>query len=354
MSRVLRYFHHFFLCDIIKPKYYLKENFNKEENYMRILSGIQPSGALHLGNFFAMMKPMIEYQDKETLFCFIVNLHALTTVSNPDLLKKNTFEAVCDFLSLGIDPNKTVFWIQSDVPEVTQLAWILCNVCGMGLLERAHSYKDKLAKGLPANVGLFTYPVLMAADILLFGAEKIPVGEDQKQHLEIVRDIANHFNTMFGNTFIIPEAEIFSDVAVVPGIDGQKMSKSYNNTIQIFSKDAELKKRIMSIKTDSKGVNEPKDPDNCILFTLYSLFISKEERALLRDRYITPGLRYSDVKKELFGKIWEYFSPFRKNREKIAKDKDYIYEILKQGARKARAQGAIYLEKARDNVGLHY
>ncbi|MGA1871146.1 MAG: tryptophan--tRNA ligase [bacterium] len=321
---------------------------------MRILSGIQPSGALHLGNYFAMMKPMIEYQEKETLFCFIVNYHALTTVFDRGSLRRNTVEAVCDFLSLGLDPDKAIFWIQSDIPEVTELTWILSNVTSLGLLERAHSYKDKLARGISPNTGLFIYPILMAADILLFGAEKIPVGKDQQQHVEMVRDIAIRFNHIYGETFVIPESHIVEDVAVIPGIDGQKMSKSYNNTIQIFCAEEELRKKVMSIKTDSKLVNEPKDPDRCILFALYSLFLTKEEIATLRDRYITPGLKYSDIKKELYARIWEYFSPFREKRKKIMNDRDYIAHVLKKGAEKARAIGEVYLARAQHNVGLDY
>ncbi|MBN2373020.1 tryptophan--tRNA ligase [bacterium] len=321
---------------------------------MRILSGIQPSGSLHIGNYFAMMKRMIEYQKNHELFCFIVNYHALTSVFDAKRLRGNTINAACDFLSLGIDPEKSVFWVQSDVPEVTELTWILSNVVNVGLLERAHSYKDKLARGMVPNHGLFSYPVLMAADILLYGSEKIPVGKDQKQHVEMTRDIAIRFNNTYGDTFVIPEAEIPEDVAVIPGIDGQKMSKSYDNTIQIFCSETELKEKILSIKTDSTPVMAPKDPDKCILFALYSLFIDNEQRSKLRDRYLTPGLKYSDIKKELIGVIWEYFAPFRKKRENLIKEIDVVKEILMEGSEKARNIAGEYLSKARHNVGLDY
>lgn len=321
---------------------------------MRILSGIQPSGSLHLGNYFAMMQRMITYQQEHELFCFIVNYHALTTLFDSKLLRENTFSAACDFLSLGIDPEKAIFWVQSDVPEVAELTWLLSNVTGLGLLERAHSYKDKLARGIKPNHGLFSYPVLMAADILLYGAERVPVGKDQKQHVEMTRDIAISFNSTYGETFVLPEPEIPEDVATVPGIDGQKMSKSYNNTIKIFSGEEELKERVMSIKTDSTPVMAPKNPDTCILFAIYSLFIGEEQQARLRDRYLTPGLKYSEIKKELIGIIWEYFAPYRKKREALVKNRDDVYQILKAGMEKARAIAGEYLSKARHSVGLDY
>ena len=321
---------------------------------MRILSGIQPSGALHLGNYFAMMKRMIEYQEKHTLFCFIVNYHALTSVQDSVILKRGTFEAACDFLALGIDPDKAIFWVQSDVPEVTELTWLLSNVTPMGLLERAHSYKEKLAKGVAPNHGLFAYPVLMAADILCYGSEKVPVGKDQKQHVEMTRDIAIKFNNTYGETFVIPEPEIPTEVAVVPGVDGQKMSKSYGNTIEIFTSEENLRKKVMSVVTDSTPVMEPKDPDKCILYALYSLFLSPDDRKQLRDRYLTPGLKYSDIKKELIATIWECFAPYREKREKLLNDRDTVLEILKQGADKAREVAGKYLSKARENMGLNY
>jgi len=321
---------------------------------MRILSGIQPSGALHLGNYFGMMKRMVDYQENNELFCFLVNYHALTSVFDSEFLRKQTYEAACDFLALGLDPDKAVFWVQSDVPEVTELTWLLSNVTGIGLLERCHSYKDKTAKGIPASHGLFSYPVLMAADILLYGGEKVPVGKDQKQHLEVTRDIALRFNSTYGETFVVPEPDIEEDFAVVPGIDGQKMSKSYGNAIEIFADEKALRGRVMSVKTDSTPVNEPKPLEGNVLFDLYSLFIGEKEKEALRERFLTPGLRYGDMKKELFSVIWEHFAPYRKEREKLDKDKQFVVETMQKGARKAREVAAVYLERARRNVGLDY
>lgn len=321
---------------------------------MRILSGIQPSGTLHIGNYFGMMKRMVEYQEQNELFCFIVNFHALTSVFDPARLRQQTLDAACDFLSLGIDPEKAIFWVQADVPEVTELTWLLSNVTGMGLLERCHSYKDKIAKGLTPNHGLFAYPVLMAADILMYGANKVPVGKDQKQHVEVTRDIAISFNATYGETFIIPEPEIPAEVATIPGLDGQKMSKSYDNTIPIFCDEKTLRKRVMSVKTDATPVEEPKNPDESILYALYALFLDAAGREQLRDRFLTPGLRYGDVKLELFGAIWEHFKPYREKRQYYAEHPEIVREILKRGAEKARAIGSVYLDKARRNVGVAY
>jgi tryptophanyl-tRNA synthetase len=319
---------------------------------LRVLSGIQPSGSLHLGNYFGMMKRMIEYQENHELFCFVVNLHALTSMFDADNLRRQTYEALCDFLALGLDPNKSVFWVQSDVPEVTELTWYLSNVTGMGLLERCHSYKDKIAKGIPASHGLFSYPVLMAADILLYGANRIPVGKDQKQHVEVARDIALRFNSTYGETFVIPEPDIEDELATVPGLDGQKMSKSYGNTIEIFSDEANLKQKIMTIKTDSTPVNEPKPIEGNILFALYSLFLDSKGKAELEERFLTPGLKYGDVKKEIVTVIWEYFAPYRAKRAQISRDD--VIDILKMGAGKARRVALEYLEKVRHNVGVDY
>ncbi|MFH1138579.1 MAG: tryptophan--tRNA ligase [Pseudomonadota bacterium] len=321
---------------------------------MRVLSGIQPSGALHIGNFFGMMKPMIAYQAQSELFVFIVNLHALTSLSDPEALRKNTLDAAADFLALGLDPDKCVFWVQSDVPEVTELTWILSNVTSMGLLERCHSYKDKIAKGLTPNHGLFAYPVLMAADILLYQAGVIPVGRDQKQHVEVTRDIAERFNNVFGETFVLPRPEINDDVAVVPGLDGQKMSKSYDNTINIFLDKKTLKQKIMGIVTDSTPVEEPKDPDKCNLFAMYRLFASVEETAELRARYLAPGLKYVTVKKELVERTWNFFEPYRDKRAELMKDPDLVRDIMGLGAGKARAIALETLDAVREKVGLKY
>ncbi len=321
---------------------------------MRILSGIQPSGSLHLGNYFGMMKRMIDYQENNELFCFLVNYHALTSVFDAPFLRRQTFEAACDFLALGLDPDKTVFYIQSDVPEVTELTWLLSNVTGMGLLERNHSYKDKVSKGLPASHGLFSYPVLMAADILLYGADKVPVGKDQKQHLEIARDIAIRFNSTYGETFVIPEPDIEDDLATVPGVDGQKMSKSYGNAIEIFSDEKSLKKKIMSIKTDSTPVDQPKPVEGNLLYDIYSLFLDTRGQEELKERLLTPGLKYGELKKELFGVVWEYFAPYRQERKRLAVDGEFVVKTMQEGARKARQVAAVYLDKARHNVGLDY
>lgn len=321
---------------------------------MRVLSGIQPSGALHLGNYFAMMKRMIEYQQNHELFCFIVNYHALTTVQDAALLRKNTFEACADFLALGIDTEKSYFYVQADIPEVTELTWILSNITEMGLLLRAHSYKDKVAKGIEPNHGLFAYPVLMAADILLYGAQIVPVGKDQKQHVEMTRDIAQKFNHHYGEVFVLPEADIQEDLATIPGLDGQKMSKSYGNTIELFASKEVLKKKVMSIVTDARAVDEPKDPDTCTLFAITSLFLDKDGRAELRERYLKPGLKYGEVKKELVEIIWNYFEPYREKRERLINDPAYLHDVMQMGAKKTRAVALEYLEKARAAVGLNY
>ncbi len=321
---------------------------------MRILSGIQPSGTLHLGNYFGMMKRMVDYQEQNELFCFIVNYHALTSVFEGDKLRQGTFNAACDFLALGLDPDKSVFWVQSDVPEVTELTWLLSNVTGMGLLERGHSYKDKIARGIPANHGLFAYPVLMAADILLYGGERVPVGKDQKQHLEMARDIAIRFNNIYGETFVVPEPDIAGDVATVPGTDGQKMSKSYGNTIEIFADEKILKDKIMKLKTDSIPVDEPKPVEGNVLYDLYTLFLDDAGKEALKERFLTPGLRYGDVKKEIFATIWEYFAPCRDERARLAKDRQFVVETMQKGAMKARQAASFYVDKARRNVGLDY
>jgi tryptophanyl-tRNA synthetase len=325
-----------------------------KEILMRILSGIQPSGTLHIGNYFGMMRQMIRYQAEHTLFCFIVNYHALTSVTDGPRLAADTLSAAADFLALGLDPDKSFFWVQGDVPEVTELTWILSNVTPMGLLERAHSYKDKIAKGIAPNHGLFAYPVLMAADILLYQADRVPVGKDQKQHLEMTRDIAIRFNYLYGDTFVVPEAEIDDDLAVIPGVDGQKMSKSYGNTIDIFEDEAELKKKVMTVVTDSRGVQDIKDPDTDNLFALVSLFMSADEREQLRAQYLAPGLKYSDVKKELLKRIWEFFAPYREKRAALMARPDDIRDILRKGAEKTRAEAVKTLGVVKKKVGLVY
>tara|TARA_Y100000816_G_C26090816_1_gene576416 strand:- start:1186 stop:2184 length:999 start_codon:yes stop_codon:yes gene_type:complete len=319
----------------------------------RVLSGIQPSGDLHLGNYFGMMSRMINYQEKNDLFCFIVNYHALTTLQDKDLLKKNTFQAAVDFFALGLDPDKSTFWIQSDVPQVCESTWLLSNIVNVGLLDRATSYKDKLSKGISANVGLYSYPLLMASDILLFGGELVPVGKDQKQHLEMTRDIAIRFNQTFGDTFIIPEPDIDPSFELVPGIDGQKMSKSYNNTIPIFGDEKLIKKRFMSVVTDSADIDQPKDI-NSPLFQLYALFLNENEKKELKIRFEKPGLRYGDLKNELFECYWEYFRPFRDKRQRLMDNKDHVLNNLSLGATKAAEVANKFLDDARSAMGLDY
>jgi tryptophanyl-tRNA synthetase len=321
---------------------------------MRVLSGIQPSGELHIGNYFGMMQPMIQYQEKSDLYCFIVNYHAMTSVSDAQKLSQGTIEVALDFLALGLDPDKSTFWVQSDVPEVTELTWILNNVTPVGLLLRSHSYKDKTAQGIAPNHGLLSYPVLMAADILLYQGERVPVGKDQQQHLEITRDIAIKFNSTYGETFVVPEAEINPHIPMVVGIDGRKMSKSYDNTIEIFCQEKDLRDKIARIVTDSTPVEAPKDPEKCNLFINISLFLNEKEKTELAERYRRGGLKYSDVKKELFARIWEYFREAREKREKLARDVEQIRRILKRGAEKARVQAAPTLDLARRRVGLVY
>lgn len=322
-------------------------------NRKRVLSGIQPSGQLHLGNYFGMMSRMVEYQKKNDLFCFIANYHALTTTPKKDVLSHNTFEAACDFIALGLDPEQSTFWVQSDVPEVVELTWILSNVTSMGLMDRATSYKDKVARGISANLGLFSYPVLMAADILLFDSHIVPVGKDQKQHLEMTRDIAIRMNNLFGDTLVVPEPDIEKSTQLVPGIDGQKMSKSYGNTIPIFDTEKKIRKTIMRIKTDTTPIEEPKDKETP-LFQLYSLFLDEAGIQDLTDRYDSPGLRYGDVKVELFNAVMDHFAPFREKREYLVTHKDEVIDMLKLGAMKAKHVAEETMERLRNAVGLNY
>ena len=321
---------------------------------MKILSGIQPSGQLHIGNYFGMMLPMIRNMEKSELYAFIVNLHALTSVHDQEKLAMGTLEAAADFIALGLDPERCIFWVQGDVPEVTELTWILSTITSMGLLERCHSYKDKVAKGLAPSHGLFSYPVLMAADILLYQAEIVPVGKDQKQHLEVARDIGIRFNHVFGETFVIPEPAIEESVATVPGIDGQKMSKSYGNTIPIFLEGKELKKGVMAIQTDSTPVEEPKDPDACNLYNIFKLFAPVDRLAEVRKLYVEGGAAYGYIKQELVDLIEDYFKDAREKRAELLQDKESLKKILAQGAHKAREKAAPTLDLVRKRVGLKY
>ncbi|HPR83364.1 MAG TPA: tryptophan--tRNA ligase, partial [Pontiellaceae bacterium] len=305
-----------------------------------------------IGNYFGMMKPAIELQEQGEAFLFIADYHALTTVNDAAALRTMVKDVALDFLAAGLDPEKTAFYRQSDVPEVQELAWLLSVVTPMGLLERCHSYKDKLAKGIAATHSLFAYPVLMAADILSVQSTVVPVGRDQKQHVEVTRDIAVKFNNQFGEVFTIPEPSIRDSVAVVPGIDGQKMSKSYGNTLEIFGDPAALKKRVMQIVTDSTPLEEPKNPDTCNAFKLYQLFASDAEAADLAARYRAGGFGYGTAKKELLAKINEHFAPMREKRAELEKNPDFVNDVLKKGAERARAETRKTLQAARKAVGL--
>jgi len=312
---------------------------------MRVLSGIQPSGSLHLGNYFGMMKK---------IFCFIANYHAMTSVADGKALAKGTIEAAANFLALGMDHEKSTFWVQSDLPEVQELTWFLSTFTPMGLLERCHSYKDKVARGIAANHALFAYPVLMTADILMFQSEKVPVGKDQKQHLEVARDIAIKVNNHYGELFVVPEAEIDDEVATVPGLDGQKMSKSYGNTIDLFLEENALRKQVMRIVTDPTPVEESKDPDKCNVFQIYRLFLNKGQEEALRARYLAGGLGYGEVKQELFVTVRDFFAPYSKRRAELLADPDGIRATLAKGAEKARYVAHKTMRKVRKKAGLAY
>ena len=319
---------------------------------MRILSGIQPSGKLHIGNYLGMIKSMVAYQEKGELFCFIANMHSLTTIFNGNEMRENIREALIDLLALGIDPEKSILWVQSDITEVAELTWYLGTITPMGLLQRCHSYKDKVARNIPASSGLFTYPVLMAADILLYDTDRVPVGQDQKQHVEVTRDIAIKFNASYGDILTIPEAEIQDEIAVIPGIDGQKMSKSYDNTIEIFAPEKELRQKIMSIVTDSTPVEEPKDPDANNVFLLYKLFASLEGTDAMAEKFRRGGYGYGEAKKELFSLLMDYFGSYRKKREEIVADLSYVEEVRKKGAEKARTIASGLISKVRKAIGM--
>ena len=319
---------------------------------MRILSGIQPSGKLHLGNYFGMMRPALQLQEKGDAYLFIANYHALTSVHDRERLKQDTWDVALDFLACGLDPERTIFFRQSDVPEVHELAWLLSVVTPMGLLERCHSYKDKVAKGIAATHGLFAYPVLMAADILIYQSNIVPVGRDQKQHVEVTRDIAIKFNNEFGEVFTVPEPFIQDEVAVVPGLDGQKMSKSYGNTIELFGEAKESKARIMKIVTDSKPLEEPKDPATCNIFALYKLFASEAQRAEMEANYRGGNYGYGHAKKALVAIFEESFAPFRAKRAELQANPDYVESVLRKGADRARAMAAVTVDKARKAVGI--
>ena len=319
---------------------------------MRILSGIQPSGALHIGNYFGMMRPAVALQSEGEALYFVADYHALTSLRDAETLRTNSRRVALDFLACGLDPERATLFRHSDVPQVTELAWILSTIAPMGLLERAHSYKDKLARGISANVGLFSYPILMAADILIYDSDVVPVGKDQKQHIEITRDLAVKMNETYGDIFKLPEPRIQPTTETVPGIDGQKMSKSYGNNIDIFGDEKEMRKRVMSIVTDSLAVDAAKDPETSTIFKLYSLVASKDEVADMRERFLRGGTGYGDLKKQLFEKLWDYFAPMRKRREEILKDKSYIDDVLVRGAVRANEIANRVMDRVRKAVGL--
>jgi tryptophanyl-tRNA synthetase len=325
----------------------------RQSGGVRTLTGIQPSGRLHVGNYFGAMRPAIEAQTRGECFFFIADYHSMTSLLDPAERRRITLEVALDWLACGLDPEKSVFWRQSDVPEVTELSWIIGSITPMGLLERAHSFKDKIAHGISPNFGLFAYPVLMAADILLFDTTVVPVGRDQKQHLEITRDIAIKFNQTYGDTLVVPEPDIRDDAAVVPGTDGQKMSKSYGNTIELFGDEKAIRKRIMSIVMDSRPPAEPKpDADKNLAVRLLKLFAPPEIADDWEQRLRTGGLGYGDLKKALFEHYWTYFAPARARRAELTARPDYVSDVLAAGAAKARDVARLVLHRARHASGL--
>jgi tryptophanyl-tRNA synthetase len=323
------------------------------DNKLTILSGIQPSGNLHLGNFFGAVQQYLEFiAQGHRCFYFLANYHALTSLRDPNRLLQLTHSAAMDYLALGLDPERCAIYRQSDLPEVCELQWILTTVTPMGLLERCHAYKDKVQQGLSADHGLFAYPVLQAADILIVKANRVPVGQDQKQHIEVTRDIAQYFNVAYGETLTIPEPFIPEHVAIVPGRDGRKMSKSYNNTIELFASDEEVRGQIFSIATDSATVAEPKDPDRSNLFAILKLFCTPESASEWADRFRRGGLGYREVKQAIFDKFLERFGPARRRRRELEKEPDYVEHVLVQGAELARAAGRPLLRSVREAVGI--
>jgi tryptophanyl-tRNA synthetase len=320
---------------------------------MRILTGIQPSGTLHIGNYFGAMKPAVELQERGEAYYFIADYHSMTSLTDAAQRRKNTLDVALDFLACGLDPKRSVFWRQSDLPEVCELMWVLGTLTPMGLLERAHSYKDKTAKGISPNFGLFAYPVLMAADILLYDANLVPVGKDQRQHLEMTRDIAIKFNQSYGETFIVPDAEIREEVSTVPGLDGQKMSKSYGNTIDLFGDEKATRKKIMGIVMDSRTPAEPEpDADKNLAIQLLKLVAPAEVATDFENRLRAGGLGYGDLKKALFEHYWNHFAVARARRAELAANLDYVNQVLKDGAERARATASGVLTRARKACGL--
>jgi tryptophanyl-tRNA synthetase len=318
----------------------------------RILTGIQPSGTLHIGNYFGAIRPIVEMQDQGEVFVFLADLHALTSLQDANRLREYSRSAAIDLLACGLDPARAIFWRQSDVPEHSELMWVLSTVTPVGLLERAHAYKDKIARGQSANAGLFVYPILQAADILLYDADLVPVGKDQKQHLEITRDVAVKINEAFGPVFKLPEPHIPEDVAVIPGLDGQKMSKSYGNTIDIFADEKALRKRVMGIVTDSTPLEAPKDPDGSYIVELYRLFATPEQVAEMKAEFRAGGVGYGHFKQRLYDTIRDYFAPMRARREALIADPGRVDDLLREGAARASAIARETMERVRVAVGL--
>lgn len=318
-----------------------------------ILSGITPSGKLHIGNYFGAIRQHIAIQDKGDAFYFIANYHSLTSVNNGEEVRQNTWDIALDYLALGLDPDKCTFFAQSDVPQVTELAWILGTLTPVSLMEKGVSYKDKVAQGMNPNIGLFTYPILQAADILIYHSDVVPVGQDQKQNIEICRDLAGKFNHTYNGEYLkLPEEHIVESVAVVPGIDGRKMSKSYDNTINIFAEGKALKKRVMSIETDSTALEDPKDPSTDNVFALIKLFTDKEKQDEISEKYRAGGYGYGHAKKELLDMIENYFGEARERRRELVKDMDYVRDILREGGKKARERAESVMEPIREVTGI--
>jgi len=319
---------------------------------MKVLSGIQPTGRPHWGNYFGAIRQYIDLQGEEQSFYFIANLHALTTIRDGETLRQNSLDTAIDLLALGLDPEKATLFIQSDVPEISELCWLLITGTPMGLLERCVSYKDKIAKGLPVVTGLFTYPVLQAADILAYDSDVVPVGEDQTQHIEVCRDIAKAFNHNFGDVFVLPKAKVLDSSAKVTGLDGEKMSKSYNNFIEVFEDVKSMAKKVKKIQMDSRPMEDPKDPDTCQLFQLYKLFASEEATTELAATYRKGGFGYGDVKKMLIEEATNFFAPARERRAELEADPDRVKQILGDGAATARAKAAEVLNRAKQACGV--
>ncbi|GAB5440714.1 MAG: tryptophan--tRNA ligase [Fuerstiella sp.] len=320
---------------------------------MKVLSGIQPTGRFHWGNYFGAIRQYIQLQGNEQSFYFIADLHALTTIREADQLRQNVSDAALDLLALGLDPEQATLFRQSDVAEVTELTWLLMTVTQMHLLEKCHAFKDKKAKGVQADAGLFTYPVLMAADILIYDSDLVPVGQDQVQHIEVTRDLAQRFNNFYGDdVLVLPDKHVLDHSAKVPGLDGEKMSKSYNNTIPIFDTPKRLKKLINKIVTDSKAVEDPKDPETCAVFDLFRLFGSDQQQQELAERYRAGGMGYGEAKGALHAAAMEYFGPAFERRADLEKRPDDVEDILQSGARRARAKAQEVVERARAACGL--